>query len=409
MKLRSWLWISALSVGACAPISVQEPDTPSSPSQIAYAWATFGEQGIVASEAAGMADRRTGRALTIDDPVRIASISKLVVTLGVMRLAEQGQLDLDADVSTYLGWELRNPAFPDIPITMRMLMSHTSGLKDEGINYGVRLGEDMRAAVLSSFDPEHAPGTYFRYSNFNFPVVATAMERVTGERFDRLMKRLVLDPLELDACFNWSTCSDDAIGNAVVLYRLDGGVDLDDLRGIRRACPVRVAAGYECDLDTYIPGTNGALFSPQGGLRISLRDLTTVGTLLLNRGTFKGQQFLRPESVAALQRPVWRYDGTNGDIDGETEGATDAGFYCTYGLAMQIVPTGTAGCADDLARGRRWAGHGGDAYGLRSGLWIDPERHTGIAYFAVNNGDSPPKGLSAYRAIEENLAAHHIR
>lgn len=405
--LRTAVCIVAIGLGGCAPSPA--PEAIVAPTQVTHAWATFDQRVIVGSETVGMADRRTGRALTIDDPVRIASISKLAVALGAMRLVEQGKLDLDADASAYLGWKLRNPAFPDTPITLRQLLSHRSGLKDEGINYGVRLGEDMSAAVLSSFDPAHAPGTFFRYSNFNLPVIAAAMERVTGERFDRLMERLVLDPLELDACFNWSTCSDRAIDHAVVLYRLDGRAYLDDLRGVRQDCPVRVSAGHDCDLDAYIPGTNGALFSPQGGLRISLRDLATVGMLLLNRGTYKGQQFLRPESVEELQGPTWRYDGTNGVIDGETEGDTDAGFYCTYGLAMQIVPTDTAGCADDLARDRHWVGHAGDAYGLRSGLWIDPRRQTGIAYFAINNGESPPKGRSAYRAIEESLAARHIR
>ena len=51
-------------------------------------------------------------------------------------------------------------------------------------------------------------------------------------------------------------------------------------------------------------------------------------------------------------------------------------------------------------------GHAGDAYGVRSGLWIDPGRGVGIAYFATGNGDDPPRGRSAYRAIEEVLARH---
>ena len=51
-------------------------------------------------------------------------------------------------------------------------------------------------------------------------------------------------------------------------------------------------------------------------------------------------------------------------------------------------------------------GHGGDAYGVRSGLWIDPRRGIGIAFFATGNGDDPPRGRSAYRAIEEALARH---
>jgi CubicO group peptidase (beta-lactamase class C family) len=71
-----------------------------------------------------------GRAVTIDDPARVASISKLVVAIGVMRLVEQGKLDLDRDVNDYLGWRVRNPAFPDAPITLRALLSHQSGLRD---------------------------------------------------------------------------------------------------------------------------------------------------------------------------------------------------------------------------------------------------------------------------------------
>ena len=90
----------------------------------ATAWATFDANGITGSGASGLADRARGRRLTIEDPVRIASISKLVVALGVMRMVEAGQLDLDRDVSDYLGWPLRNPAFPDRPITLRLLLSH---------------------------------------------------------------------------------------------------------------------------------------------------------------------------------------------------------------------------------------------------------------------------------------------
>ena len=49
-------------------------------------------------------------------------------------------------------------------------------------------------------------------------------------------------------------------------------------------------------------------------------------------------------------------------------------------------------------------GHAGDAYGLRSGLWVDPARGTGIAYFATGNGDDPPRGRTAFRRVEEQLA-----
>jgi hypothetical protein len=64
------------------------------------------------------------------------------------------------------------------------------------------------------------------------------------------------------------------------------------------------------------------------------------------------------------------------------------------------------GCNDDLfGEGRRVAGHAGEAYNLRSGLWIDRQRNVGIAFFAANNHAPQPAGRSAFTAIEEWLAA----
>lgn len=382
-----------LLLAGCATTRASEP------AGVAYAWVTFDANGLTASGAHGLADRSRGRALTIDDPARIASVTKLVVALGVMRLVEAGTLDLDRDASDYLGWPLRNPAFPDRPITLRMLLSHTSSVRDEGDNYVVPLGRTLRemAAQPVSFDAEHPPGTFFRYSNLNFPLVGSIMERATGERLDALMARLVFRPLGVDACMNWTTCSDAAVARAAVLYDENGAAIRDDLSGRRPDCPVFAPAGERCDLASYRPGDNGALFSPQGGLRISVRDLAVVGRLLVNRGMHNGERFLREASIATMARTAWRFDGTNG--------ATDDGFYCAYGLAVQALPIAAPGCRDDLfGGGRAMIGHAGDAYGVRSGLWVDPVRRVGIAYYSTGNGADPPRGRTAYRAIEEALA-----
>src|SRR5688500_12157168 len=82
----------------------------------------FDREGIVAIDVLGLADVASGRKVSAGDPVRIASISKLVTAIGVMRLVEDGRLDLDADVSELLGWPLRHPGFPDQPITLRLLL-----------------------------------------------------------------------------------------------------------------------------------------------------------------------------------------------------------------------------------------------------------------------------------------------
>ncbi len=369
--MRGLLLILCLALAGCATVPAAPVPGP------ATAWASFDRNGIVRSGASGPADRARGRALTIDDPVRIASISKLAVAIGVMRLVEQGKLDLDRDVSDYIGWPLRNPGFPERPITLRLLLSHRSSLKDDIEYWNIPLGATLQQTLANpvAFDPAHAPGSYFRYSNLGFPVIASVMEKATGERFD---------------------AGPGAIARAVVLYAPDGTVIRDDLGGRPPACPVLAPNG--CDLAGYRIGDNGALFSPQGGLRISVRDLATVGRMLMSGGRHNGRRFLSAASVTMLTTPLWTYDGTNG--------ATEDGFYCAYGLAMQLLPVAQPGCRDDLfGGGRAMWGHAGDAYGVRSGLWIDPVRHTGIAFFSTTNGDDPPRGAhSAFRAIEEQLA-----
>lgn len=376
-------------------------------SSVASIRVDFDRNGITRVQASGPADKATGRALTADDPVRIASISKLVVALGVMRLVEEGTLALDEDVSRYLGWRLRHPAFPDVPITLRLLLSHRSGLTDAA-GYVSSLDTRTRELVAAprAWDDAHAPGTYFRYTNLNFPVIAAAMERVTGERFDRLMQRRVLGPLGLAACFNWASCSDATLARAVVLYDADGKVANDDLRGRRPACPVLPAKDGSCDLARVVPGENGGLFSPQGGLRISAADLTRIGRLLLNQGELEGQRFLATSSLEEMHRPQWVFDGDNGETFEADTGDPGSPFFCRYGLAVQTLASPFAACRDDpVGDGRARIGHAGDAYGLVSGLWLDTAEGSGVVFFATGIDPAKRGRRSAFYAVEEALLA----
>lgn len=346
----------------------------------------FDRAGELGSFASGLADAATRRAATVDDPARIASISKLVVAIGVMKLVEQRALDLDEDVSRYLDWPLRNPTFLDRPISLRMLLSHTASLRDGEDLYVIPLGRTLKdqLAKPAVWDAEHGPGDgYFTYGNINFPVIAAIVEKVTRERFDNWMRREVLDPLRIDACYNWATCSDAAVARAIVLTD-NGEIVRDYLAGKRPECPVYVQEGEACDLSRSKLGENGALWSPQGGLRISARGLSRVGRMLLNHGELDGVRILQPASVDLLLAPVWVFNGKNGK--------TDEGMYCSYGLATQQLATQVEGCADDPAfDGALRIGHAGDAYGLRSGLWIDQASDTGIAYLVTDVGDARPE------------------
>lgn len=373
------------------------------PATVAVAFDAKHQQAVVIE---GEADRTTHRLVTAGSPVRIASISKLVTALGVMRLVDRGQLDLDRDVSNYLGYRLRNPAFPDRVITLRLLMSHQSSLLDGDDLYLIPFGTSLRERLADPrvWDAQHGPGSgWFHYTNLNFPVVASVIEKITGQRFDVAMQHLVLAPLKLDACFNWGAgCSVGALRRAVVLYRANGDVARDDLHGSFPACPVLVGREGRCELWTYRPGDNGALFSPQGGLRISMQDLAKLGQMLARRG----RSFLSPKAFSELVRPVWRFNGSNGvGESGEADG-----FFCAYGLALHTIGGGGAGCHDDLfGDGRKRIGHAGDAYGLKSGLWLDPVSGRGLAYFTTAVADDAPKGRSAFFAAEESVVERAAR
>lgn len=394
---RALLLILAFAVAGCTSLNRV-------PAPLAQAGVAFDRDLEVGAFAEGVADPHTGRAVTVDDPVRVASVSKLVVAIGVMKLVEAGKLDLDSDVSAKLGWSLRNPAFPNSPVTLRQLLSHTSSIRDHDDQYAIPLGGSVRATMADprSWDLKHGPGVgYFTYSNMNFPIVASMVERVTGERFDVWMRRNVLAPMRIDACYNWPTCSDSAIARAVELDTPAGKPLKDDLHGVRPNCPVYVEGDSGCDLSRSSLGENGSLFAPQGGLRISARDLGRVGRMLLNDGVLDGVQIISPQSVRALFTPAWRFDGSNGD--------TDHGFYCVYGLATQTIPTRVRGCNDDpVGDGVVRQGHAGDAYGLRSGLWLDRARGTGVAFFVTGLGEDAPRGRSAFRAGEEIAFSHAL-
>ena len=162
----------ALALAGCATLQPREPIR-------AAAEVAFDRNGELGAHASGFADPATRRRVTPDDPVRVASVSKLVVAIGVMRLVEAGTLSLDEDVSTKLGWRLRNPAFPDRPVTLRMLMSHTASVRDDHDNYALPLDGSVRTAMADAinWDGAHGPGEgYYTYSNMNFPIVASIME-----------------------------------------------------------------------------------------------------------------------------------------------------------------------------------------------------------------------------------------
>ncbi|MFC5510716.1 serine hydrolase domain-containing protein [Massilia jejuensis] len=360
--------------------------------------------------------RRIGHGAVADLPAtpdtlyRVASISKMVTTLGLMRLVEDGAVTLEADVSGYLGFTLRNPNFPARPITLRHLLTHTSSLRDAA-GYSLPAGTALRELTMpgerlhgdgAMWATTAGPGDYFTYSNLGWGVIGTLMERVGGERFDRLMERLLLQPLGLQAGYHPAALPPPALDNLATLYR-KRPVDTEawhrhgpwiaqvDDYSVQPALP---PPGSE----RYVIGDNATPFSPTGGLRISARGLGTVMRMLMNDGMHEGRRILRRATLARMFARQWTADGQGGN------GATSDGLFTCWGLGNAQFP-------DQPGRrlvegGFDAAGHLGDAYGLRSVFAADLPRRNGLIVLAGGSAADPglqPGAYSALARFEERI------
>ena len=340
------------------------------------------------------------RPFTLDTPMRIASITKLVAMTALMTLVEAGRLSLDDDAGDLAGFGLRHPAHPDVRITPAMLASHTSGLRN-GPSYPVPLGHRLAEAFTAGgrhfddggwFAPASEPPGFFAYADVNFAVLAQIAERVSGERFDRLLKRATLDVLGLEAGLNWSGVSDTVRARASAACRLIDGVwepqvdsEVPPAPAIRVTIPAE-APGLTAD--DYVLDDNGFVFSPQGGLRASVRDLDRLAR------SYAGQtgvpRLVSGETLDRMSAPLWTWDPAG------PNGANDRGLMQSWGLSVHI-PTGRDGDAFFGPGSADWRGHFGVAYGLQSGLFWNRRDGRTLAYM-ISGTPRDPESLTATRS-----------
>ncbi len=331
---------------------------------------------------------------------RIASISKLVTAIGLMRLHEQGLFGLDDDVSTALGFSFRNPTFPESPITYRMVLSHTSSFQDGtgyadflSATYGTTPPPPISELALPSGDwyttnmwRTEQPGTYYTYSNANFGIVGTLIEALSGQRFDVYMHQQVLLPLGVQGSYN--VLDLPSVDDLAVLYR-NSAPQADNFNGVMPPAP---------DLSQYVIGSNGLFFAPQGGLRASAVELARFAILLNNAGTFDGTALLQPGTVALMLGEEWTWNGSNGD--------NYYGLFRSWGLGVHRITAQSVG--DVVFPGTAMFGHAGEAYGLISDLYVDPA--TGFGLVFITNGYTPGNAYqfgtaSAFYSAEEDVYA----
>ena len=279
---------------------------------------------------------------------RIASISKVIVAIGVLKLYDKGLVDLDEDISKYLGFVVRNPKFPDDKITLRMVMTQTSSIIDDGkLVDGVWKGYDGSNCtddyielkdLLTPGSPrfnvgysDYKPGTNFIYSNLGCGILACVCEKITNKYFPEYIKEELLHPLGIYSGFRLEDLKypENLVGH---YYYIDGKFKLNrDYDSFKRVQCLKYPLG-----DNF----RGVA----GGLYISAYDLSKIMSMLMHKGIYEGVRILKEETVAEMEKVQW-------------EGTPTDPTYKKKGLQMIIM---------DEFTDKPLKGHFGNAYGLRS-------------------------------------------
>ena len=287
------------------------------------------DQRIIWSRGFGMA--RDGVPASAATVHRVGSVSKPFTDLAAMQLVEQGKLDLDAPIQTYLpDFHAANPF--GRPITVRQLMTHRSGLVRESPvgHYFDPTGPSLEATVksLQTTSLVYEPGTRTKYSNAAIAVVGLVVERLRGVPFGEAVKASVLDPLGMSS----------------------SGFELSPAMKSRLAD----ARMWTVDGRTFPAPTFKLGIAPAGNLYSTADDLSRFVMAL-----FEGSKVVKPETLAAMF--VIQYARPE-----EKRG---------FGLGFHV----------DEFRGRRRVGHAGAVYGFATEVSALPAERLGVVVIATKD------------------------
>jgi CubicO group peptidase (beta-lactamase class C family) len=293
-----------------------------------------------------------------DTLFRIASITKTFTGTTVMRLVEQGRLDLDARVRTYLPEFRVADELAAARVTVRECLNHSAGwLGDYSLDFG--RGEDALAryvASMANLPQLTPPGTQFAYSNSALAVAGRVIEVVTGQTYEDAVRKLVLDPLGLD---HTRFFTDQVAG-----YPMAGSHNVVDEQAV---------FGPEL---WHFPRSG----HPYGGLISSARDQLRYARFHLGDGRAPdGTPLLTPASLAAMRSDP----GPGGTLGFEIDG---------IGVTFYLRRT---------AEGIHVVGHAGDWPGQHSGFSLVPERD--FALTVLTNSESGPRLISELFADDWTL------
>ena len=286
---------------------------------------------------------------------RNGSITKTFTWTAVMQLVEQGKLDLDADVNTYLDFRIP-PTYPQA-ITLRHILTHTPGFEEDSRELFTE--DSARIRPMGEWLPAHMPervrppGTYSSYSNWATATAGYIVERVSGMPYDDYIDRNILQPLGMT--------------NATTRQPLPA------------ALGPQMSTGYKWSNGRFEPQKFEMITGawPAGSMSVSATDMAKWMLVHLNRGTYRGQRILA-ESTAMLMRT--RLQGHDPRIPGFAYG-----FY------------------EQTTSGPRAIGHGGDTQWFHSDMMLLLDDRVGV-YISTNTDTG---GEVSFKPFTDDFLAHY--
>ena len=355
---------------APAVISGVEQDTADLLDETAEKYGCAGVQLAVIKDGAvryhyeyGFADKARNSVLKQETKYRCASLSKPVVAMVAAATADATDFDIDTDISSFMGYTVRNPRYPDVPITPRMLMTHTSSVIDsasflESRNSfsSVPLKQLLENGSSYSYS---APGEAYVYSNFGMAVLAAALELFAGEHFETLAQKYLFAGLDLECGFLAKDIGDPVLIGT--LYYPDGSVGYSVSRQLDEHHSEAI-------------GQTHHLY--QGNLTISATDYAKLICVLLNDGKAGGRTIISVAGVKEMLKPQ----------------KVSAGHDCAlcFDMLETVIPGKTLYC------------HTGSNFGMFCAFAFDKDTRNGAVVF-TSGADAATDGSGLYNVCADMI------
>jgi len=328
-----------------------------------FSVAVFDGQSVLYSNGFGFSDLENKEVYNADTRQIIASISKLVIATSIMKAQEMGLLKLDDDINEYLPFDVRNPNYPDEPITIRQLANHTSS-----ISYSHAISDDYAFSRLdltlaefckNYFDVEgewysknnygnYKPGERFDYSNIAASLAAYIVEYKTGVSFKQFCEQHIFEPLGLENT-SWFDSEND-----------------------RKSCSKLYELNHKEKSFDEIEARPIGIY-PVRDLTTTVSDLAKLSQLVLNNGSYNDKEIISAASIEEMLEST---------VSSKVEGLQSSGQGVFWIMDK-----------NQLGVPAKVIGHSGGDAGIFTMLWINPKSGKGYIFLS-NTGQ-----------IEENVGA----